>query len=69
MTNEKQRVIERRERDEGKMDNAFFSQHREQSMLGSALKAWSVLIRKRSYISDKAQIRMDPINPGELYTH
>lgn len=53
MTNEKQREIERRERDEGKMDTMlfFFSQHREQSMLGSASKAWSVLIQKRSYIT------------------
>lgn len=49
----------------------FFSQHREQSMLGSALKAWSVLIQKRSYISEKQtkHIRMDPLNPGQSYIH
>lgn len=60
----------KRERDEGKMDAMLcFLKHRKQSMLGSALRAWSVLIQKRSNLikKDKAHIWMDPLSPGQLY--
>lgn len=71
-TNERQKVTERRRRDEGKRDTMLYLTAQGAKHAGKCLESMvsadpKVFIHLRK--TDKAPIWMDPLSPGQLYIH
>lgn len=70
MTNEKQREIERREREmRARWTQCFFFFTAQGAKHAGKCLESMVSADPKALIHHKAHIRMDPLNPGQLYTH